>query len=298
MMPPRKHSSSRASNKNNNNKLGDNKGHNNNSNSNRRAQQQSAKRRRQLNENRSKAVPDIHSTVALLPPLPLSPCPTTTPFCPFLLQLNNFHSLSAGGQWTAASWQLFRVQQQIKFALVIGFQNTSTTAVFNAANSRRSFPHTHTQTVGHTHINTQSGTQRDTLGDFRRVGHENRRAAAVDVELSKALGQHFACGLPLPLLLPDCLAACLPLPRPPYAVVMLPSLTELWPRKCKPCRSRSRIRSRTTPRPHPHSHRCLRPTRAAYPLAQLAAFLCRSFSLPPSLFPLPSCSACHFDWQI
>lgn len=218
-----------------------------------------------------------------------TPYPAATPFCPFLLQLNNFHSLSAGGQWTAASWQLFRVQQQIKFALVIGFQNTSTTAVFNAANSRRSFPHTHTDSRAHTH--TQRGTQRDTLGDFPRVGHENRRAAAVDVELSKALGQHFACGLPLPLLLPD----CLPLPRPPYAVVMLPSLTELWPRKCKPCRSRIRIRSRTTPRPHPHPLRCLRPTRAAYPLAQLAAFLCRSSSL---LLSLPSCSACHFDWQI
>lgn len=161
MMPPRKHSSSRASNNNKNNKLGDNKGHNNN---NSRAQQQSAKRRRQLNENRSKAVPDIHSTVALLPslaPAP-SPYPSTTPFCPFLLQLNNFHSLSAGGQWTAASWQLFRVQQQIKFALVIGFQNTSTTAVFNAANSRRSFPHTHTDSRAHTHTGTERHPERHT----------------------------------------------------------------------------------------------------------------------------------------
>lgn len=147
--------------------------------------------------------------------------------------------------------------------------------------------HTYTQTVGHTHSHNQRGTQRDTLGDFPRVGHENRRAAAVDVELSKALGQHFACGLPLPLLLPD----CLPLPRPPYAVVMLPSLTELWPRKYKPCRSRSRsrIRSRTTPRPHTHPHRCLRRPHAAYPLAQLAAFLCRSSSLPPSLSPFSLC---------
>lgn len=212
-MPPRKHSNSTS----NNNKLGDNKGHNNNKSNNRRAQQQSAKRRRQLNENRSKAVPDIHSTVPLLPLLTPTPCPTATAFCPFLLQLNNFHSLSAGGQWTAASWQLFRVQQQIKFALVIGFQNTSTTAVFNAANSRRSFPHTHihTDSRAHTQSHTQRGTQRDTLGDFPRVGHENRRAAVVDVELSKALGQHFACGLPLPLLLPDCLAACLPPTVPP-----------------------------------------------------------------------------------
>lgn len=154
--------------------------------------------------------------------------------------------------------------------------------------------HTHTQRQSGTHTHNQRGTQRDTLGDFPRVGHENRRAAAVDVELSKALGQHFACGLPLPLLLPD----CLPLPRPPYAVVMLPSLTELWPRKCKPCRSRSRIRSRTTPRPHTHPHRCLRPTRAAYPLAQLAAFLCRSSSLPLfslSLLALPAISTGKFS---
>lgn len=159
-MPPRKHSNSRASN--NNNKLGDNKGHNNNKSNNRRAQQQSAKRRRQLNENRSKAVPDIHSTVPLLPLLTPTPCPTATAFCPFLLQLNNFHSLSAGGQWTAASWQLFRVQQQIKFALVIGFQNTSTTAVFNAANSRRSFPHTHTQRQSATHTHTERHPERHT----------------------------------------------------------------------------------------------------------------------------------------
>lgn len=96
------------------------------------------------------------------------------------------------------------------------------------------------------------------------------------------------------------LSACLPLPRPPYAVVMLPSLTELWPRKYKPCRSRSRsrIRSRTTPRPHTHPHRCLRPTRAAYPLAQLAAFLCRSSSLLLSslcLLALPAISTGKFS---
>lgn len=217
-------------------------------------------------------MPDIHSTVAALRRCLLPLCFL---LLSLLLQLNNFHSLSVGVEWTvertAASWQLFRVQQQIKFALVIGFQNTSTTAVFNAANSHRSFS-THTRTPRETHS---------------EIFHElDMRTDVVVVErLLLMLSCQRLWGS---TLLAACLCHCYSLPaacllRPPWgAVVMLPSLTELWPRKCKPCRRRSRIRirSRTAPRTR------LRPRRHLYTRAAFPWLNSRRSSLSLSLLPL------------